>query len=237
MKQKPLHNFEIEPDAFISMAKAFIKSYPWKYWSFKEIADEGEKICLKLETQEKGLNVSKNLELDFVNFTPFWKKYLDIADIEYANGGNNVSLNLFQNLKPSNHNAIFKTAKKPGLSYSLVASKVGIKIELLIKTLRKDIKKKSVYNKLLFDEIKKSKDTLDKRIKNLVWERLDNRIYSRIYYVIEKCSLNNKVSLPRLTVSKLNDVLANMAEASDNFYLAFNPVLENLNIEKIESKL
>ena len=46
-------------------------------------------------------------------------------------------------------------------------------------------------------EIKKSKDTLDKRFKNLVWERLDNRIYSRIYYVIEKCSLNNKVSLPR----------------------------------------
>ena len=89
----------------------------------------------------------------------------------------------------------------------------------------------------MFDEIKKSKDTLDKRFKNLVWERLDNRIYSRIYYVIEKCSLNNKVSLPRLTVSKLNDVLANMAEASDNFYLAFNPVLENLNIEKIESKL
>jgi hypothetical protein len=235
MKQKPLHNFEIEPDAFISMAKAFIKSYPWKYWSFKEIADEGEKICLKLDTQEKGLNVSKNLELDFVNFTPFWKKYLDISDIEY--GGHNISLNLFENLKPSNHNAIFKTAKKPGLSYSLVVSKVGIKVELLIKTLRKDIKNKSAFNKLVFDEIKKSKDILDKRIKNLVWERLDNRVYSRIYYVIERCSLNNKVSLPRLTVSELNDVLAEMAVASDKFYLAFNPVLENLNIEKIESKL
>jgi hypothetical protein len=235
MKQKPLHNFEIEPDAFISMAKAFIKSYPWKYWSFKEIADEGEKICLKLDTQEKGVNVSKNFELDFVNFAPFWKKYLDIADLEY--GEHNISLDLFQNLKPSNHNAIFKTAKKPGLSYSLVVSKVGIKIELLIKTLRQDIKNKSAYNKLVFDEIKKSKDILDKRIKNLVWERLDNRIYSRIYYVIEKCSLNNKVLLPRLTVSKLDGVLAEMAVASDKFYIAFNPVLENLNIERIESKL
>ena len=126
----------------------------------------------------------------------------------------------------------------------MVVSKVGIKIELLIKTLRKDIKDKSKFNKIIFDEIKKHKTELDKKIKNLVWERLDSpeRVYSRIYFVIAKCSLNNKSKHPRLGINdisgtKKESIFSKMAEASDKFYRAFDPVIKKIDIKKMEKKL
>ena len=138
-------------------------------------------------------------------------------------------------------NAIFKASGVQNISYSIVVSKVGIKIELLIKTLRSDIKDKKKFNKIIFDEIKKSRNEISKKIKNVVWERLDNRVYSRIYLVIEKKSLNNKVNLPRLTIkdikAKKDSVFEKMAISSDKFYRVFDLVIKKLNIKKIEEKL
>ena len=124
----------------------------------------------------------------------------------------------------------------------MVASKVGIKIELLIKTLRSDIKDKKLFNKLIFDEIKKNQPEINKKFKNIVWDRLDNRIYSRIYFIIEKRSLNNKVNLPRLTIGEMessssNSIFSKMADLTDKFYRVFDPVLKKIDIKKIEKKL
>ena len=118
------------------------------------------------------------------NYKLFWENYLNHSDVLYANystktdifkGTSNDALiknGVFQHINAIDSNAIFKTSRKQGISYSLVISTVGIKVELLIKTLRKDIKDKSKFNKIIFDEIKKHKTELDKKIKNLVKEKI-----------------------------------------------------------------
>ena len=83
---------------------------------------------------------------------------------------------------------------------------------------------------------------INRKFKNIVWDRLDNRIYSRIYFVIEKRSLNNKVNLPRLTIGELNSsstrtIFYKMAALTDKFYKVFDPVLKKIDIKKIEKKL
>ena len=215
---------------------------PQYSWDIKKLSENGEKELEKLNfIDTKGLDF-EDKEVNYKDFKPFWDRYLTIEDIEFS--GDLIKNAVFQQIKPLNHNAIFKTAGKQNLSYSLVVSKVGIKIELLIKTLRKDIKDKSKFNKIIFDEIKKHKTELDKKIKNLVWERLDSpeRVYSRIYFIIAKCSLNNKSIHPRLGINdisgtKKESIFSKMAEASDKFYRAFDPVIKKIDIKKMEKKL
>ena len=240
MIQKPLKPFEIDPKAFILMVESFIKSYPQHSLELKEIAEKGELELDKLDYfSEKGINFNEN-NVDYADYTVFWKKYLEIEDILYGN--HLIKNSVFESIKPSNNNAIFKTSGVQNISYSLVASKVGIKIELLIKTLRSDIKDKKHFNKLIFDEIKRNQTEINKKFKNIVWDRLDNRIYSRIYFVIEKRSLNNKVNLPRLTIGEMessssNSIFSKMADLTDKFYRVFDPVLKKIDIKKIEKKL
>jgi hypothetical protein len=240
MIQKPLKPFEIDPKAFILMVESFIKSYPQHSLELKEIAEKGELELDKLDYfSEKGINFNEN-NVDYADYTVFWKKYLEIEDILYGN--HLIKNSVFESIKPSNNNAIFKTSGVQNISYSLVASKVGIKIELLIKTLRSDIKDKKHFNKLIFDEIKRNQTEINKKFKNIVWDRLDNRIYSRIYFVIEKRSLNNKVNLPRLTIGEMessssNSIFSKMANLTDKFYRVFDPVLKKIDIKKIEKKL
>jgi len=240
MIQKPLKPFEIDPKAFILMVESFIKSYPQHSLELKEIAEKGELELDKLDYfSEKGINFNEN-NVDYADYTVFWKKYLEIEDILYGN--HLIKNSVFESIKPSNNNAIFKTSGVQNISYSLVASKVGIKIELLIKTLRSDIKDKKHFNKLIFDEIKRNQPEINKKFKNIVWDRLDNRIYSRIYFVIEKRSLNNKVNLPRLTIGEMEGsqqetIFSKMADLTDKFYRVFDPVLKKIDIKKIEKKL
>ena len=240
MIQKPLKPFEIDPKAFILMVESFIKSYPQHSLELKEIAEKGGLELDKLDYfSEKGINFNEN-NVDYADYTVFWKKYLEIEDILYGN--HLIKNSVFESIKPSNNNAIFKTSGVQNISYSLVASKVGIKIELLIKTLRSDIKDKKLFNKLIFDEIKKNQRELNNKFRNLVWDRLDNRMYSRIYFIIEKRSLNNKVNLPRLTIGEMtlknkNNIYDKMSINSDKFFKIFDPVLKKIDIKKIEKKL
>ena len=97
------------------------------------------------------------------------------------------------------------------------------------------------FNKLIFDEVKRNQSELNRKFKNIVWDRLDNRVYSRIYFVIEKRSLNNKVNLPRLTIKEMqhkkDSIFEKMAIDSDKFYKVFNPIIKEIDIKKIEKKL
>jgi len=239
MIQKPLNPFEIDPKAFILIIESFVKSYPHHWMELEEIVKKAKQESDKLEFNEKVVGF-KGENINYSNLSPFWNRYLDIEDIEASD---DLKRNfVFQGIKPSNSNAIFKASGVQNISYSLVASKVGIKIELLIKTLRSDVKDKKLFNKLIFDEIKKNQSKINKKIKNIVWDRLDNRVYSRIYFVIEKCSLNNKVNLPRLTINEMtsssqNTIFSKMANITDKFYKIFNPVLKTIDIKQIEKKL
>ena len=239
MIQKPLKPFEVDPKAFILMIESFTKSYPHHWMELQEIVKNAKQESDKLEFSEKGIGF-KGENVNYSDLSPFWERYLDIEDIEAAD---DLKRNcVFQDIKPSNYNAIFKTSGVQNISYSLVASKVGIKIELLIKTLRSDVKDKKLFNKLIFDEIKRNQPEINRKFKNIVWDRLDNRIYSRIYFVIEKRSLNNKVNLPRLTIGELNSsstrtIFSKMAALTDKFYKVFNLVLKKIDIKKIEKKL
>ena len=240
MIQKPLKPFEIDPKAFILMIESFTKSYPHHWMELQEIVKKAKQESDKLEFSEKGIGF-KGENVNYSDLSPFWERYLDIEDIEAQEGGP-IKNCVFQDIKPSSNNAIFKTSGVQNISYSLVASKVGIKIELLIKTLRSDIKDKKLFNKLIFDEIKKNQPEINKKFKNIFWDRLDNRIYSRIYFVIEKRSLNNKVNLPRLTIGEMEvtqkeTIFSKMAEFTDKFYRVFDPVLKKIDIKKIEKKL
>ena len=237
---KPLRPMEIDPKNFMEMIRSFMKAYPHYYVELKTIANQSERECEKMELED-GYNLKfKDNDANFSNIEGFWQYYLDIEDIEY--GGNLIENAVFSNIKASNHNAIFKASGVQNLSYSLVLSKVGIKVELLIKTLRKDIKDKKAFNKKIFDELSKSRKLLNSKVENLVWERLDDRIYSRIYFVIAKRSVNNKVDLPRLTIDEVdtknkNCIFVKMARSVNKFYKAFNPVIEKLKIKEIEKKL
>jgi hypothetical protein len=237
---KPLRPMEIDPKNFMEMIRSFMKAYPHYYVELKTIANQSERECEKMELED-GYNLKfKDNDANFSNIEGFWQYYLDIEDIEY--GGNLIENAVFSNIKASNHNAIFKASGVQNLSYSLVLSKVGIKVELLIKTLRKDIKDKKAFNKKIFDELSKSRKLLNSKVENLVWERLDDRIYSRIYFVIAKRSVNNKVDLPRLTIDEIdtksrNHIFGKMASAVDKFYKAFNPIVKKIDIKNLEKKL
>ena len=235
MKNKPIIPFEIDPDHFSEMIKAFLQSYPWKYHEIMFLAKEAESKCKYLDLDNKNIKLLVGGELGFTDYKSFWDRYLEIEDIEC--GGKLIKNCVFESIKPSNTNAIYKTAEKQGLSYSLVVSKVGIKIELLIKTLRTDLRDKTKFNKKIFDEIKKFQSVLNKNLPNLVWDKLDNRVYSRIFMVISKRSLNNKVDLPRITIDEYDKILSDMADKTSKFYEAFNPIIEKLNIKEIEKKL
>ena len=240
MIQKPLKPFEVDPKGFILMIESFTKSYPHYWWELQEIAKKAKQEVDKLDIKQKGIEF-KGENVNYSDLSPFWDRYLNIEDIEAQEGGP-IKNCVFQDIKPSSNNAIFKTSGVQNISYSLVASKVGIKIELLIKTLRSDIKDKKHFNKLIFDEIKRNQTEINKKFKNIVWDRLDNRIYSRIYFVIEKRSLNNKVNLPRLTIGEMessssNSIFSKMADLTDKFYRVFDPVLKKIDIKKIEKKL
>jgi len=238
--EKPLKPMEIDPNNFMEMIRSFMKAYPHYFYELKAIASQSERECTKLDLKDEYNLQFKDNAANFSNIEGFWQYYLDVEDIECAHYL--IENAVFSNIKPSNHNAIFKASGVQNLSYSLVLSKVGIKIELLIKTLRKDIKDKKAFNKKIFDELSKSKKLLNSKIKNLVWERLDDRIYSRIYFVIAKRSVNNKVDLPRLTIDEVdtknkNCIFVKMARSVNKFYKAFNPVIEKLKIKEIEKKL
>jgi len=240
MIQKPLNPFKVDPKAFILMIESFAKSYPNYWWELQEIAKKSKEEVDKLDfLDEKGIEFNGE-NVDYKDLTPFWDRYLIIEDIEASD---DLKRNcVFQDIKPSSNNAIFKTSGVQNISYSLVASKVGIKIELLIKTLRSDIKDKKHFNKLIFDEIKRNQTEINKKFKNIVWDRLDNRIYSRIYFIIEKRSLNNKVNLLRLTIGEMEGsqketIFSKMADITDKFYKVFDPVLKKIDIKKIEKKL
>ena len=239
LRQKPLKPFYIDPHAFLFMVEFFIEAYPQFSDQLKLIAEKGEDEINKIELSEKKGMAFLNQDVNYRDYTPFWERYLDIEDILWSE--HLIKNSVFAQIKPSNFNAIFKASGVQNISYSIVASKVGIKVELLIKTLRSDIKDKRKFNKIIFDEIKKNRNEISKKIKNLVWERLDNRVYSRIYFVIEKKSLNSKVNLPRLTIkeikAKKDSVFEKMAISSDKFYRVFDPVIKKLNIKKIEEKL
>ena len=239
MIQKPLKPFEVDPKAFILMIESFTKSYPHHWWELQEIAKKAKQEVDKWEFTDEGMEFNgENVSIS--DLSKFWKYYLAIEEIEYDH--DLIKNCVFQDISPSSNNAIFKTSGVQNISYSLVASKVGIKIELLIKTLRSDIKDKKHFNKLIFDEIKRNQTEINKKFKNIVWDRLDNRIYSRIYFVIEKRSLNNKVNLPRLTIGEMessssNSIFSKMADLTDKFYRVFDPVLKKIDIKKIEKKL
>ena len=236
---KPYTPMEVDPENFMKSIKSFMKSYPMLYVELESIATEAKRDLAKLDLKEDNLNFSKNVA-NFLDISAFWHKYLEIEDIEFSN--RIIDYDVFRNIKPTNSNAIFKATGVQNLSYSLVLSKVGIKIELLIKTLRKDIKNKKAFNKKIFDELSKNKKLLNSKIKNLVWERLDDKVYSRVYFVIAKRSVNNKVDLPRLTIDEAdfgnkNHIFSKMAHSTNKFYKVFNPVIKKLNIKSIEKKL
>lgn len=236
---KPYTPMEVDPENFMKLIKSFMKSYPMLYVELESIATEAKRDLAKLDLKEDNLNFSKNVA-NFLDISAFWHKYLEIEDIEFSN--RIIDYDVFRNIKPTNSNAIFKATGVQNLSYSLVLSKVGIKIELLIKTLRKDIKNKKAFNKKIFDELSKNKKLLNSKIKNLVWERLDDRVYSRVYFVIAKRSVNNKVNLPRLTIDEAyfgnkNHIFSKMVHSTNKFYKVFNPVIKKLNIKSIEKKL
>ena len=239
---KPYTPMEVDPENFMKLIKSFMKSFPMHYYELQAIAMEAKRDCTKLELKE-GFDLdfsNSNNVANFSDITGFWSLYLEIEDIEFSN--RIIDYDVFRNIKPTNSNAIFKATGVQNLSYSLVLSKVGIKIELLIKTLRKDIKNKKAFNKKIFDELSKNKKLLNSKIKNLVWERLDDRVYSRVYFVIAKRSVNNKVNLPRLTIDEAdsgnkNHIFGKMTDSTNKFYKVFNPVIKKLNIKSIEKKL
>lgn len=234
-----------------NLVEAYLNSYPWHYHGILDIAKEAKNRCEYEDLRDLSIDggtIDYNYggALGFKNYKPFWQSVFSHSEIQFGNSI--IEFDLFENIRPSNTNAIYKTAGKQGLSYSLVASKVGIKIELLIKTLRQDIKDKQKLNKLVFDELKKFEKQIQDKFLDLhrdyirppsaiVWDRLDNRIYSRVYVIIAKKSLNDRVNLPRLKVSELDDVFSDIAYFSGKFYEAFNPFVEKINIKEIEKKL
>ena len=82
----------------------------------KTLAEKGQDELEKLNYSDtKGLGF-KDKKVNYANYKPFWKQYLEIEDIEASEYL--IKNAVFHKMQPSNHNAIFKTAGKQNLSYS-----------------------------------------------------------------------------------------------------------------------
>ena len=113
--EKPLNPFKINPEHLMGFVKSFMKAYPHYFHDLKQIALQGERDCAKLDLSHDYASDPKDLKfkgnfVNYSNFTTFWNQYLHIEDLHY--GDHLIKNSVFENIKPSNHNSIFKTAGK-----------------------------------------------------------------------------------------------------------------------------
>jgi RNA binding exosome subunit len=136
----------------------------------------------------------------------FWTQFIEAM---------NKKNNLCQNVSPSTDASIGLALGTSGVGLNLVISKSYARAEIYIN--RGDIQK----NKEVFDYFYNMKDKIEKDFGDtLVWERMDDRVTSRIKYQLDGVSVFNENDWP-----KMNDF---MIDAASRLYKAFKEPVQKL---------
>ena len=114
--------------------------------------------------------------------------------------------NLFTNVSPSKDHWLSTGAGIGGLSYTLIVTRLDIRIELSIITSSKE------KNKIYFKKLFKNKEVIENSFGNpLVWEELPENKMSRIKFELQDVSIFNEADW-----KKMND-----------FFVLYLPKFEN----------
>jgi hypothetical protein len=114
----------------------------------------------------------------------FWTQFIEAMNQTSA---------LCQNLSPSNDTWIGVALGVTGISVNLTATGNQARAEIYIN--RGD----ATENKKVFDYLHSSKDEIEKAFgASLVWERMEDRVTSRVKYVLDGVDIFNKEDWPRM---------------------------------------
>lgn len=122
----------------------------------------------------------------------FWAQFLN--EINKKN-------QLFANVSPSTDNWISIGVGRGGIGLNLVVSKRYARVEIYINRGDKD------ENKRVFDEFFKQKDEIEKNFGDeLVWERMEENVTSRIKYELGGVSIFNEEDWPKMNKFLIDNV-------------------------------
>jgi hypothetical protein len=125
----------------------------------------------------------------------FWAQFLDKI---------NKQSPLCQNISPSNDNWIGIGLGKSGIGLNLVISRTYARVEIYIN------RGSAEENKAWFDKLAASKDEIEKALGTpLIWERMDNKVTSRIKYQRDGLNVFNEEEWPQM-ISFLIDGIMRM---------------------------
>ncbi len=146
---------------------------------FKQIIplEEAEDYMIKIAEKQKEDVANKRLRGSRFNLREaFWKKFLNASDVE-----------LTQNLSPGTDSWLSVGLGMSGVTLNLVISKKYVRSEIYIN--RGDIKQ----NKEIFDTLLEQKDKIEDELGiKLEWQRMDDKVTSRIKWENSSLSLYNE---------------------------------------------
>jgi hypothetical protein len=158
--------YQKEDDLFLDINQ-IIPTKDSEDYTIKMAVKNQEALVDKEQIRER-LNINQN----------FWNEFLEKS---------NENNNLFQNINGCKENWLWKSAGVSRIGYIVAIGGSYARVEFAISS--PDMEK----NKLIFDDLKKKKDEIEKKIGlNLNWERRDNRKSSAIKYELKDVDVYNK---------------------------------------------
>ena len=154
-------------------------------------------ISMASKAQEE-IATQENLKHRHTIRLEFWRKFLD-----HINSRNQ----LFSNISPSKDNWIGIGIGMSGVNINMVVSRTYARGELYFN------RGSTEENKFCFDFIKKRKDQIEQEFGDVLhWERMDEKVSSRIKSQLEGVSLYDKEDWPRM-IEYMTDVAERMEKA------------------------
>lgn len=157
---------------------------------------EAEEYMIKIAAKQKEEVINQKLRGSrFKKREEFWGKFLEEA---------NKKTVLTQNLSPAKESWLGVALGMSGVSLNLVVSSKYARSEIYINRGKTEINKKT------FDQLLSSKKEIEKELgESLVWERMDDKVTSRVKVQKDGLSLYNKEDHPEM-ISFLIDNLIKM---------------------------
>ena len=128
----------------------------------------------------------------------FWKQTLE----KFKKQGT-----FFANISPGKDHWVSTTSGKPGVAYSQVVLRDGVRVEVYIATPNVET------NKRYFDQLYSKKEKIEETFrKQLYWQRLDDKTASRISYTVNGSGLKDREHWPEMQ-DKLVEEMYNLRKA------------------------
>jgi hypothetical protein len=131
---------------------------------------ESKELMIGISAKEKEeMTVERDQAARHVLRPRFWQKTLDALE--------KAGVDLYQNVGPSRDHWLSSGSGMGGVHYSMIFSKDGVRVELILQSGSKD------RNKAMFDSLHAKKAEIEKRFGTpLEWKRLDEKNTSKVMF-------------------------------------------------------